>query len=207
MVNSPISSQVTAGPDKARPAEGPEPAGLPVSEGGGTVPGQRGHAKLGNGKVFNEKLDKVTAAAAAPAALLERLGSSQRPDVFARVSPEQKYQLIGALEHSCVVGYQGDGINDAPALKLADVGIAVNTATDVAKASADIILLNQSLAVIINGIRYGRAVFANVNKYVIFRMVGNLGNFLASRCADRASPTAGSVPQTRDGASRLFFVA
>jgi P-type Mg2+ transporter len=105
--------------------------------------------------------------------------AAEESNVFARVSPEQKYQLIGALKNSHVVGYQGDGINDAPSLKLADVGIAVNTATDVAKASADIILLDQSLAVIVNGIRYGRAVFANINKYVVYTMVGNFGNFLA----------------------------
>jgi Mg2+-importing ATPase len=78
-----------------------------------------------------------------------------------------------------VVGYQGDGINDAPSLKLADVGIAVDSATDVAKANADIILLDKNLAVIINGIRYGRTIFANVNKYIKYTMVGNFGNFIA----------------------------
>ncbi len=106
-------------------------------------------------------------------------GEAERCNVFARVSPQQKYELIGALKHRHVVGYQGDGINDAPSLKLADVGIAVDSATDVAKASADIILLQPDLAVIINGIRTGRAIFANINKYVVYTMVGNFGNFLA----------------------------
>ena len=99
--------------------------------------------------------------------------------VFAHVSPEQKFAIIQALQEHEVVGYQGDGINDAPALKLADVGIAVDAATDVAKASADIILLNKDLDVVINGIRYGRTIFTNINKYIKYTMVGNLGNFFA----------------------------
>ncbi len=102
-----------------------------------------------------------------------------RCNVFARVSPAQKYALVEALKHDDIVGYQGDGINDAPALKLADVGLAVDTATDVAKESADIVLLQQDLRVIINGILYGRVTFLNIDKYLKYTMVGNLGNFFA----------------------------
>ena len=105
--------------------------------------------------------------------------AAKRANVFARVSPEQKYAIVEALKHSDVVGYQGDGINDAPSLKLADVGIAVDSATDVAKANADIILLDKDLAVIINAIGYGRVIYANINKYIKYTMVGNFGNFIA----------------------------
>ncbi len=100
-------------------------------------------------------------------------------NVFAKVTPEQKYRLINLLKEHYVVGYQGDGINDAPSLKLADVAIAVSTATDVAKESADILLLNKDLSVIINGIQYGRTIFVNINKYIKHTMVGNWGNFFA----------------------------
>ena len=82
--------------------------------------------------------------------------ASLKSNTFARVSPEQKYSLIEALKKSDVIAYQGDGINDAPSLKLADVGIAVDSATEVAKANSDIILLDKSLAVIISAINYGR---------------------------------------------------
>jgi len=99
--------------------------------------------------------------------------------VFARITPEQKYNIIKVLKETNTVGYQGDGINDAAALKLADVAIAVNTATDIAKENADIILLNKSLEVIINGIKYGRSIFVNINKYIKYTMVGNFGNFIA----------------------------
>ena len=99
--------------------------------------------------------------------------------VFARISPTQKFAIIKALKESFVVGYQGDGINDAPALKLADVAIAVNTATDIAKENADIVLLNKDLEVIINGIKYGRTIFVNINKYIKYTMVNNFGSFMA----------------------------
>lgn len=110
----------------------------------------------------------------------EDLGRAVREsNVFARVSPEQKYAIIQALAVHEVVGYQGDGINDAPALKLADVAIAVDSATEVAKANADVILLDKDLGVIINAIKYGRTIFANINKYIKYTMVGNFGNFFA----------------------------
>ena len=100
-------------------------------------------------------------------------------NVFARVSPAQKYTIIEALKRDHVVGYQGDGINDAPALKLADVALAVDSATDVAKESADIVLLKQDLGVIINGIELGRIIFLNIDKYLKYTLVGNFGNFFA----------------------------
>ena len=99
--------------------------------------------------------------------------------IFARISPTQKYNIIEVLKSSNVVGYQGDGINDAPALKLADVAIAVNTATDIAKENADIVLLNKSLEVVVSGIQYGRSIFVNINKYIKYTMVSNFGNFIA----------------------------
>lgn len=100
-------------------------------------------------------------------------------NIFARVSPTQKYNIIKILKEKYIVAYQGDGINDAPALKMADVAIAVNTATDIAKENADIVLLNESLEVIINGIKYGRSIFININKYIKYTMVSNFGKFIA----------------------------
>lgn len=98
---------------------------------------------------------------------------------FARLNPEQKFRIIRILKKENVVAYQGDGINDAPALKLADVAIAVNNATDIAKENADIVLLRKDLGVIINGLKNGRVIFTNINKYIRYTMVGNFGNFFA----------------------------
>lgn len=101
-------------------------------------------------------------------------------NAFARLNPEQKFRIIKLLKlKGNVVGYQGDGINDAPALKEADVAIAVNNATDVAQESADILLLRNDLHVIVNGIKYGRGIFSNINKYIRYTMIGNFGNFFA----------------------------
>ncbi len=104
----------------------------------------------------------------------------EQNNVFARLDPEQKYRIIKLLKiKGYVVGYQGDGINDAPSLKLADVAIAVDHATDVARDSADILLLRSDLSVIVNGIKYGRGIFTNINKYIRYTMISNFGNFFA----------------------------
>lgn len=99
--------------------------------------------------------------------------------VFARTLPLQKYEIIGLLKEKSLVGFLGEGFNDAPALKLAHVAIAVHGASDIAQDSSDIILLNKSLEVIVDGIREGRRVFANTIKYIKATLTSNFGNFYA----------------------------
>ncbi|MDQ2904773.1 MAG: magnesium-translocating P-type ATPase [Chloroflexota bacterium] len=101
-------------------------------------------------------------------------------NVFARVSPAQKNRIILALKsRKHVVGYMGDGINDAPSLHAADVGISVSSGVDVAKDAADIILLEQSLQVLHNGIIEGRKAFGNVIKYLLMGTSSNFGNMFS----------------------------
>ncbi|MDI1350771.1 magnesium-translocating P-type ATPase [Aquabacterium sp.] len=100
--------------------------------------------------------------------------------VFAKLSPGQKARVIEALRaKGHVVGYMGDGINDGPALKAADVGISVDTAVDIAKESADIILLEKSLLVLDEGVIEGRKVFANLLKYIRMGASSNFGNMFS----------------------------
>jgi Mg2+-importing ATPase len=97
-------------------------------------------------------------------------------DVFAEVEPNQKERIILALKHSGhVVGYLGDGINDASALHAADVGISVASAVDVAREAAQIVLLRQDLRVLVQGVREGRQTFSNTLKYVFFAIAANFG--------------------------------
>ena len=97
-------------------------------------------------------------------------------DVFAEVEPNQKEQIILALKHSGhVVGYLGDGINDASALHAADVGISVASAVDVAREAAQVVLLKQDLSVLVQGVREGRRTFSNTLKYVFFAIAANFG--------------------------------
>ena len=101
-------------------------------------------------------------------------------DVFVKLSPVQKEQIVRALQQSGhVVGFMGDGINDAPALKAADVGISVDSAVDVAKEAADIVLLEKSLQVLEEGIIEGRKVFANITKYIRMGASSNFGNMFS----------------------------
>ena len=114
---------------------------------------------------------------AASAEEFERLIGSRQ--VFARVTPAQKFRIIQGLERRFQVGFLGEGINDAPALKAANVALAVDHASDVAREAADIILMRKDLRVIIDGIREGRAIFTNIVKYVKYTLIGNFGNFIA----------------------------
>jgi Mg2+-importing ATPase len=99
--------------------------------------------------------------------------------VFARTTPEQKLALIELLKEHHTIGFLGEGINDAPALKAAHVSIVVQSASDVARETADVVLLKSDLGVIIEGIRLGRETYANTLKYIRATLVSNFGNFYA----------------------------
>jgi Mg2+-importing ATPase len=115
--------------------------------------------------------------------------AAARTDVFAEVDPNQKERIIAALRRSGrVVGYMGDGINDAPALHAADVGISVDRAADVAKETADIVLLKHNLAVLHDGVLQGRRTFANTIKYIFATTSANFGNMLSMAAASLFLP-------------------
>ncbi len=110
-------------------------------------------------------------------ALLKRVVDA---DIFAEIEPNQKERIILALRKAGnVVGYMGDGINDASALHAADVGISVDSAADVAKDAADIVLLEKDLGVLVQGVREGRTTFANTLKYVFMATSANFGNMFS----------------------------
>jgi Mg2+-importing ATPase len=110
----------------------------------------------------------------------ELADAAERTTVFARVSPAHKQRIIRALQsRKHTVGFMGDGINDAPALRAADVGISVDTAVDIAKESADMILLEKSLMVLEEGVIGGRKVFANILKYIRMGASSNFGNMFS----------------------------
>jgi Mg2+-importing ATPase len=103
-----------------------------------------------------------------------------RSTVFAKLTPAQKERVVRALHlKGHVVGFLGDGINDSPALKAADVGVSVDTAVDIAKESADIILLEKSLMVLQEGVVEGRKIFGNISKYIKMGASSNFGNMFS----------------------------
>jgi Mg2+-importing ATPase len=120
---------------------------------------------------------------------------AEKTTVFARLSPAQKEGIIRALQRGGhVVGFMGDGINDAAAMKTSDVGISVDTAVDVAKESADIILLKKSLLVLEDGIIEGRKVFGNIIKYIKMGASSNFGNMFSMLGASILLPFLPMIP-------------
>ncbi|HEY6802010.1 MAG TPA: magnesium-translocating P-type ATPase [Pyrinomonadaceae bacterium] len=137
--------------------------------------------------ILGEQLERMTDAALAHVV--------EETSVFARVSPAQKNRIILALKRrSHVVGYLGDGINDAPSLHAADVGISVSTAVDVAKDAADFILLERSLDVLHEGIIEGRKSFGNVMKYLLMGTSSNFGNMFSMAAASVFLPFLPMLP-------------
>ena len=110
-------------------------------------------------------------------------------DLFARVSPDQKTRVVKALQtRGHVVGFLGDGINDAPAIRAADVGLSVDGATDVAREAADMILLEHGLEVLCEGVEEGRRTYANIMKYIRMGTSSNFGNMLSMAFASLFLP-------------------
>ena len=132
---------------------------------------------------------------------IERLGDSaldhvaERTTIFARVAPAQKNRILLALRRrGHVVGYLGDGINDAPSLRAADVGISVASAVDVARDAADIILLKPGLDILHAGVIEGRKAFGNVMKYLLMGTSSNFGNMLSMAAASAFLPFLPMLP-------------
>ena len=121
--------------------------------------------------------------------------AAQEVDVFAKLSPSQKARIVTALRNSGhTVGYMGDGINDAPAMKAADTGISVDTAVDIAKESANIILLEKDLMVLEEGVVEGRKIYANIIKYIKMTASSNFGNMFSVLAASAFLPFLPMLP-------------
>jgi Mg2+-importing ATPase len=119
----------------------------------------------------------------------------QSIDAFGRLAPDQKSRIIKALQaRGEIVGFLGDGINDAPALKVADIGLSVDGATGVAQAAADMILLAPDLEVVADGVDEGRRTFANILKYVRMGASSNFGNMLSMAVASVVLPFLPMLP-------------
>jgi Mg2+-importing ATPase len=125
----------------------------------------------------------------------ELAAAAECTNVFARLSPAHKQRIIRALQHKGhVVGFMGDGINDAPALHVADVGISVDSAVDIAKAAAAVILLEKDLMVLDDGVIEGRKVFVNILKYVRMGASSNFGNMFSVLGASAFLPFVPMAP-------------
>jgi len=120
---------------------------------------------------------------------------AQSVDAYGRLAPDQKSRIVKALQaNGQVVGFLGDGINDAPALKAADIGLSVEGATGVAQAAADMILLASDLEVVADGVEEGRRTFANILKYVRMGASSNFGNMLSMAVASIVLPFLPMLP-------------
>lgn len=130
-------------------------------------------------KLIGSEQEAISGEEFAQQSAVEKMQSAKKYSVFAHIDPDQKVEIVQLLEESSDIGYLGDGINDAPALKIAHVSMAVNTAADATRDVADIILLHKSLHVIVDGIHEGRIIFANIIKYIKSTLTPNFGHFYA----------------------------
>jgi Mg2+-importing ATPase len=131
---------------------------------------------LSGGTLTGAEIDQMTDA--------DLAASARTATIFARVSPEQKARIITLLRLSGgSVGFMGDGVNDALALHKADIGISVDSATDVAKDAADLVLMDKDLGVLAEGVMEGRRIFANTIKYVLMGTSSNFGNMFSAATA------------------------
>lgn len=127
--------------------------------------------------------------------LSEIRSAVEESTIFARITPEQKLDIIKALRaNGHVVGFMGDGVNDAPALHEADVGISVESAVDVSKGAADIVLLEKDLSVLADGIEEGRKIFGNTIKYILMGTSSNFGNMFSAAVASLFLPFLPMLP-------------
>ncbi|MDE3236279.1 MAG: magnesium-translocating P-type ATPase [Bacteroidota bacterium] len=115
--------------------------------------------------------------------------------IFAEVEPQQKERIIQALRKSYTVAYMGDGINDVSAINVADVGISVNNAVDVAREAADFVLMEKDLSVLVDGIREGRKTFANTLKYIFINTGSTFGNMFSVAAASLLLPFLPMLPK------------
>ncbi len=158
----------------------------------------------GDNELVNEKIGRdvgLPAGALLTGIQVDKLNDDElrlavdKTSIFARVAPIQKERIIKALRQAGhTVGYMGDGINDAPALKAADVGLSVNNAVDIAKENADIILLEKSLLVLSHVVTEGRKTFANSLKYIKMGASSNFGNMLSMTGASIILPFLPMLP-------------
>ncbi len=138
--------------------------------------------------IISDRSEVITEAQFLALSAPDQVEACKTRNVFARMSPAGKYRVIEILSKDNSVGYLGDGINDAPALKMASVGLVVANASDIARDAADVVLLNPSLHVIIGGIRSGRAVFENTVKYLKTTLISSFGNFYTIAIAELILP-------------------
>ncbi|MCX6704579.1 MAG: HAD-IC family P-type ATPase, partial [Candidatus Woesebacteria bacterium] len=132
---------------------------------------------------------------------IEKMSDSQlekkvwETDIFARITPSQKTRIIQALKKgNHTIGFLGDGVNDGPALHMADVGISVNTGVDVAKDAASVVLLRKNLGVIADGIKEGRVTFQNTIKYILMGTSSSFGNMVSAAAASIILPFLPMTP-------------
>jgi Mg2+-importing ATPase len=163
---------------------------IKVATGDSEVVAQRVCSELGmtsRGTLTGDRIDALDDTSLEAAA--------RESTIFARVSPEQKARVILALrQRGRAVGFLGDGVNDALALHRADIGISVDTAVDVAKDAADVLLLDKDLGVLADGVTEGRRIFANTIKYVLMGTSSNFGNMFSASIASIVLPFLPMLP-------------